>query len=324
MAVQATAASAPFNAEVGRRQRERMRTVRGLLFSSPFWLGILLFTAFPMLASIYFSFCHYNALEAPVFRGLGNYIDMWKDPALLKALRNTILYAVLAIPLNTLLGLMVALLLNQKVKGLSIWRSLYYLPAIVPAVAYALLWKWMLNKEYGAINVILGWFGIPKLDWLGTNDLLIVAYVLSGLFTVGGAMIINLAGLQSIPTDLYDAAKVDGAGRFSLLRNVTLPMMSPVLFYNVIMGIVGAMQSFSFFFTLTQGWGNVSYSETGTVYMVHLYRVGFQLYRMGYASAMAWVLFFIIMGLTLLVFKVSARYVYYESEWITGPTSAAK
>ena len=145
-----------------------------------------------------------------------------------------------------------------------------------------------------------------------------MAYVMAGLWTVGGAMIINLAGLQSVPTELYDAAKVDGAGSFSLFRNVTLPMMSPVLFYNIIMGIVGALQSFAFFYTLTQGWGNVSYSEIGTVYMVHLYRVGFQLFRMGYASAMAWVMFFVILGLTLLVCRVSARWIYYESEMLSG------
>ena len=317
MAVQGTAAPPEFNPVIGRRRRERMRQIKGLLFSSPFWLGILLFTAFPMVASIYFSFSHYSGLEAPVFRGFGNYVDLFQDPALLKALGNTFFYAGLSIPLNTLLGLLVAILLNQKVRG-SRSRAIYYLPAIVPSVAYALLWKWMLSREYGAINLVLNLVGIGDIDWLGTNNWLIMAYVMAGLWTVGGAMIINLAGLQSVPTELYDAAKVDGAGHLSLFRNVTLPMMSPVLFYNIIMGIVGALQSFAFFYTLTQGWGNVSYSEIGTVYMVHLYRVGFQLFRMGYASAMAWVMFFIILGLTLLVWRVSARWVYYESEMLSG------
>lgn len=318
MSVIAPAAGKPYDAKAGYRHRERMRQVRGLLFSSPFWIGVLLFTAFPMLASIYLSLTHYSGLDAPVFRGLGNYIDLFKDTALLKALRNTVVYAVLSVPLNIMLGLLVAILLNQKTKGLSTWRAIYYLPAITPSIAYALLWKWMLNKDYGAINAVLGVVGVKPIDWLGTETWIIVAYVMAGLWTVGGAMIINLAGLQSIPTELYDAAKVDGAGKLSLFRAVTLPMMSPVLFYNIIMGIVGAMQSFAFFFTLTQGWGNVSYSELGSVYMVHLYRVAFQLFRMGYASAMAWLLFFIIMGLTLLVFRSSGRWVYYESEWITG------
>jgi multiple sugar transport system permease protein len=176
----------------------------------------------------------------------------------------------------------------------------------------------MLNQEYGVMNYLLGLLGIPPLNWLSDEKWMLVAYVLAGMWTVGGAMIINLAGLQSIPTELYDAAKVDGANRWRLFWAVTLPMMSPVLFYNIIMGIVGAMQSFAFFYTLTQGWGNVSYTETGTVYMVHLWRVGFQLFRMGYASAMAWVLFFAIMGLTLLVWRLSGRWVYYESEWLTG------
>jgi multiple sugar transport system permease protein len=316
--INASLAAASFDPKVHLRRRERMRLIKGLLFSGPFWLGVLIFTAGPMAASIYFSFSHYSGLQLPVWRGIGNYVDLTQDPALIKALTNTVIYAAVSIPLNTLMGLLVALLLNQKVRGLSVWRAIYYLPAITPAVAYALLWKWMLNQDYGVINYVLGWFHIPKVNWLGNNTAMLGAYVMAGLWTVGGAMIINLAGLQSIPTDLYDAAKVDGAGRVALFRSVTLPMMSPVLFYNIIMGIVGAMQGFAFFYTLTQGWGNVSYSEIGTVYMVHLYRVAFQLFRLGYASAMAWVLFFIIMGLTLLVFRISGRYVYYESEWLTG------
>ena len=300
------------------RRKERASLVKGLLFSSPFWIGFIALTALPMLASMYLSLTHYDALTAPTFRGLGNYIDLLDDPALVRATRNTVIYAVLSIPINTMLGLLVAILLNQKVRALSLWRLIYYLPAVVPVTAYALLWKWMLNQEYGVINYVLGLVGIPAINWLGDEKWMLVAYVLSGLWTVGGAMIINLAGLQSIPTELSDAARVDGAGRLRRFWSVTLPMMSPVLFYNVIMGIVGAMQSFAFFFVLTQGWGNVSYTETGTVYMVHLWRVGFQLFRMGYASAMAWVLFFIVMGLTILVWRISMRWVYYESEWLTG------
>lgn len=319
MKVSATAVSKQYAPSVGRGRRERMRLIKGLLFSSPFWIGFLALTAIPMLASMYLSLTHYDALTPPRFRGFGNYLDMLQDPSLVRAFRNTLIYAGLSIPLNTLLGLLTAILLNQKIRGLAVWRSIYYLPAVTPTVAYALLWKWMLNKDYGVINAALRVVGIPPINWLGEENWMLMAYVLQGLWTVGGAMIINLAGLQSIPTDLYDAAKVDGAGRFARFRSVTLPMMSPVLFYNVIMGIVGTLQSFAFFFTLTQGWGLYqSYTEIGTVYMVHLYRVAFQRFRMGYASAMAWVLFIIIMGLTLLVWRASGRFVYYESEWLTG------
>jgi multiple sugar transport system permease protein len=207
----------------------------------------------------------------------------------------------------------VAVLLNQKVKGVAVWRSIYYLPAVTPVVAYALLWRWMLSKDFGLINAILDNFGISAVNWLGHPRWIMVAFVFAGLWTIGSSMIINLAGLQGIPTDLYDAARVDGASFIQRFRSVTLPMMSPVLFYNVVMGIVGAMQSFSFFFVITQGTGNMQYTDIGAVYMVQLYRVAFMKFRMGYASAMAWFMFFIIVGLTLLVMRVSKNLVYYES-----------
>ncbi len=302
----------------GLKRRERRRLISGLLFSAPFWLGFLIFTAGPMAASVYFGFTNYGVLTAPKWIGIKNYLDLPKDTAWLHALLNTVAYAVLAIPLTVVLGLLVAILLNQKVKGVAVWRTIYYLPSITPIVAYAVLWKWMLSRDYGVINAIIGVVGIKPIDWLSDPYWIIVAFVMTSLWSVGGTMVINLAGLQSIPTDLSDAARVDGAGPLQVFLNVTWPMMTPVLFYNLIIGIVGAMQSFTFFFTLTQGWGNVSYTDVGAVYMVYLYRVAFQLYRMGYGSAMAWVLFVIILGLTLLVVRTSRRWVYYEGEWITG------
>jgi multiple sugar transport system permease protein len=314
------AASSGLSAEAlaGYKSRERRRLISGLLFSSPFWLGFLIFTAAPMAASVYFSFTNYGVLTAPKWVGLKNYIDLPKDAAWLHALANTVAYSLLAIPLTVGLGLLVAILLNQKAKGISVWRTIYYLPSITPIVAYAVLWKWMLSRDYGVINAIVGLAGIKPIDWLSDPYWIIMAFVMTSLWGVGGTMVINLAGLQSIPTDLSDAARVDGAGPVQVFRHVTWPMMTPVLFYNLIIGIVGAMQSFTFFFTLTQGWGNVSYTDVGAVYMVYLYRVAFQLYRMGYGSAMAWVLFVIILGLTLLVVRTSRRWVYYEGEWITG------
>lgn len=306
------------DALAGYKRRERRRLISGLLFSSPFWLGFLLFTAIPMAASVYFGFTNYSVLTAPKWIGIKNYLDLPQDPSWVKALLNTVVYAGLSVPLSVSLGLLVALLLNQKVRGLAVWRTIYYLPSITPIVAYAVLWKWMLSRDYGIINAILGLVGFKPVDWLGDPYWIIVAFVMTGLWSIGGTMIINLAGLQSIPTDLSDAARVDGAGPVAVFWNVTLPMMTPVLFYNLIIGIVGAMQSFSFFFTLTQGWGNTSYTDIGTVYMVHLYRVAFQLFRMGYGSAMAWVLFVIILVLTLIVARTSRSWVYYEGEWLTG------
>ena len=318
MSTMVAPASLSAEALAGYKRRERRRLLSGLLFSSPFWLGFLLFTVVPMAASVYFSFTNYGVLTAPKWVGIKNYLDLPKDPAWLHALANTVAYAVLAIPLSVGLGLLVAILLNQKAKGIAVWRTIYYLPSITPIVAYAVLWKWMLSRDYGVINAIVGLIGIKPIDWLSDPYWIIIAFVMTSLWGVGGTMVINLAGLQSIPTDLSDAARVDGAGPVQVFLNVTWPMMTPVLFYNLIIGIVGAMQSFTFFFTLTQGWGNVSYTDVGSVYMIYLYRVAFQLYRMGYGSAMAWVLFVIILALTLLVVRTSRRWVYYEGEWITG------
>ena len=302
--------------EIGRKRRARRRQWMGILFTLPFWLGFLAFFAVPMLVSVYLSFTHYDVLTPPRWAGLDNYRDLFKDPSHNIALVNTIFYAGLSVPINVTLGLLVAILLNQKVKGVGFWRSVYYLPAVTPVVAYALLWRWMLSKDFGLINAILGNVGIPPIPWLGHPQWIMVAFIFAGLWTIGGSMIINLAGLQGIPTDLYDAARVDGARFFQRFRHVTLPMMSPVLFYNVVMGIVGAMQSFSFFFVITQGTGNSQYTDIGAVYMVQLYRVAFMKFRMGSASAMAWLLFFIIIGLTLLVIRVSRRTVYYESDML--------
>ena len=297
----------------GRKKRARRRTRTGILFTLPFWIGFLAFYAIPMLASVYLSFTHYDVLTAPRWAGLGNYLTLFKDASHNSALLNTVVYAGLSVPINVVLGLLVAVLLNQKVKGVAVWRSIYYLPAVTPVVAYALLWRWMLSKDFGLINAILDNFGISAVNWLGHPRWIMVAFVFAGLWTIGSSMIINLAGLQGIPTDLYDAARVDGASFIQRFRSVTLPMMSPVLFYNVVMGIVGAMQSFSFFFVITQGTGNMQYTDIGAVYMVQLYRVAFMKFRMGYASAMAWFMFFIIVGLTLLVMRVSKNLVYYES-----------
>jgi len=275
MSTMVAASSLSAEAMAGFKRRERRRLISGLLFASPFWIGFLLFTAIPMVASVYFSFTNYSVLTAPKWVGLKNYIDLPQDPSWYHSLFNTVAYAVLAVPLTVGLGLLVAILLNQKVKGIAVWRTIYYLPSITPIVAYAVLWKWMLSRDYGVINAILAVVRIKPIDWLSDPYWIIVAFVMTSLWGVGGTMVINLAGLQSIPTDLSDAARVDGAGPLQVFRHVTWPMMTPVLFYNLIIGIVGAMQSFTFFFTLTQGWGNVSYTDVGAVYMVQLYRVAF-------------------------------------------------
>jgi multiple sugar transport system permease protein len=318
MSIAARAQSQPVPRSAAARQRERRRLLMGLLFSSPFWIGFIALTAFPMLASLYLSFTSFDAVNPPVFIGIDNYVAMLDDIGYKQALLNTVVYSVASVPLTVALSVLVAVLLNQKVKLVAGWRSIYYLPSITPVVAYGVLWRWMLSTNYGIINAGLGQVGISPIDWLGDARWILVAFVMTSLWTVGTTMVINLAGLQSIPTELYDAAKVDGAGPLKTFTSITLPMLSPVLFYNVVMGIVGAMQSFSFFIVLTAAAGVWVFSNIGQVYMTYLYQIGWRFFQMGYASAMAWVLFAIILILTLIVVRTSKRWVYYEGEWLTG------
>lgn len=302
-----------------RRHRLQKRLGSGMLFCSPFIIGFIALNMIPMVLSLYYSFCRYEITSSPRWIGLQQYQRIFKDPAFYLAIRNTLLYAGLSVPLGIILGLMIALLLNQKISRLGIWRSIYYLPAVAPTVAYALLWRWMLSPQFGIINTALGLIGLPVVDWLGDPNWIIIGFVMASVWACGSGMIIYLAGLQSIPSELYEAAMIDGANAIRRFSAVTLPMISPVLFYNLIMGIVGAMQSFTFMWIIVGGDSlHHVYSELGLTYMLLLYRVAFQFFRMGYASAMAWLLFIIIVALTLIVIQTSRRWVYYEGEWLTG------
>jgi multiple sugar transport system permease protein len=298
-----------------RSNKELKRNLEGWLWISPWLIGMVVFVLGPMLVSFYWSFTSYEMVRAAKWIGLRNFTEMFQDPLMGKALVNTLYYAGVSIPLGLVLGLLLAIIVNQNVRGVSVWRTIYYLPAITSAVAYAKLWNFLLQREFGLINNVLSLVGVTGPNWFSPKWI-IPAFIMLSIWTVGGSMIINLAGLQSIPTELYDAAKVDGAAGYRLLRHITLPMMSPVIFYNLVMGIIGAMQSFTTFFVLTgdlgSGWGIPT--ETGMVYMIYLYRNAFFSFRMGYGSAMAWVLFIMILILTLLVFKSSSGWVHYSGE----------
>ncbi|MCC7353620.1 MAG: sugar ABC transporter permease [Anaerolineae bacterium] len=301
---------------VGARSRKEFyRNLEGWLWISPWIIGVLIFTLGPMLISLYWSFTSYDIVQAPRWIGIRNYTDMLKDEWVRKALFNTFYYAGVSIPVGLVLGLLLAILVNQNVRGISFWRTVYYLPAITATAAYAQLWKFLLISDYGLVNNVLGLIGITGPNW-GAPKWIMPAFIMMSIWTVGGSMIINLAGLQSIPTELYDAAKVDGAAGWRLLRHITLPMMSPVIFYNLVMGIIGALQAFTIFFifTFTFDYVNIGLGETGMVYMIYLYRNAFFQFRMGYGAALAWVLFVIILVLTLLVFKSSSSWVHYSGE----------
>lgn len=298
----------------GRSERRAyfLRNLRGLLWVSPRIVGMLLLTAIPMVISFYWSFASYDIVNPARWVGLKNYSEMLRDPLVIKSLSNTLYYAGVAVPLGLFLGLLLALIVNQNVRGISFWRTIYYLPAVTAGAAYAKLWRFLLQRDYGLINNALAMVGIQGPSWFSPKWIM-PAFILMSIWTVGGSMLINLAGLQSIPTELYDAAKVDGARGWRLLRHITLPMMSPVIFFNLVMGLIRAFQSFTAFFILTSGdWGIPS--EIGMVYMLYLYRNAFFLFRMGYGCALAWLLFVIIMLMTLLVFRSSKAWVYYGGE----------
>lgn len=305
---------APAQKEKFWQQREFHRNLEGWLWTTPWLLGLLFFVIGPMIISLYWSFTYYDIVNPPRWAGLKNYQELLQDPLVWTSLKNTAYFAGVSVPLGLFLGLLLAILVNQNVRGVSFWRTIYYLPAITAVVAYAQLWRFLLNRDFGLINTILSFFGIKGPNWF-SPDWIIPAFIMMSIWTLGGSMIINLAGLQSIPTELYDAAKVDGANGLKLLRHITIPMMTPVIFYNLIMGIIGASQSFTTFFVITSDPGNwMMPSEIGMVYMVYLYKNAFFLFRMGYGSALAWVLFVIILALTLLVLGTAKRWVHYSNE----------
>ena len=284
--------------------------VDGYLFAGPLLVGLIVFTIGPVLASLAIGFCKYDIFTPPQWIGGRNYADLFRDPLFWQSLKVTVIYSICAVPLGLILGLAVALLMNQKIRGIALFRTIYYLPAVVSGVAVALLWVWIFDPSYGLANVALRWFGIPPSQWLTSPTTSLLSLILMSLWGVGGGMVIYLAGLQSVPQHLHEAASLDGANLWQRFRHVTLPMLSPVIFYNLIMGIIGSFQVFTQAFVMTNG-GPVN---STLFYVLYLFRNAFNYYRMGYASAMAWVLFAIILVLTLLVFRSSALWVYYEGE----------
>lgn len=289
----------------------RRSLLTGLLFVSPWLLGFLCFTLYPFLASLYFSFCDYDILSPPKWIGLTNYQQLLTaDPYFRTALYNTLFYSVLAVPLGIVVGVAIAMLLNSKVAGLGVYRTAYYVPSIVPVVATSVLWMWLLNPQYGLVNAFLGWLHVPEPGWISDPHWSKPSLILMSLWAVGGAVVIYLAGLQDVPQELYEAAEIDGAGPWQRVRFVTLPMLSPVIFFNLVMGLIGAMQYFTQAYVMTLG-GPV---DSTLFYSLYLFRRAFTYLDMGYASAMAWLLFLAIMVLTLVTFKTANRWVHYAAE----------
>jgi multiple sugar transport system permease protein len=288
----------------------RREAVEGYLFISPWLLGLVVFTLGPILASFYFSLTDYEVVRSPIFVGWQNFDRLINDRLFWQALRVTSLYVFTAVPLGLVFSFALALLMNQRVRWVSLWRTIYYIPTLVPVIASTMLWLWIFNPEFGLLNTLLRSVGIEGPLWLGHSRWALPSLILMSLWTVGGPMLIYLAGLQGIPTDLYEAADVDGAGGWAKFWAVTVPMMTPVIFFNLIMNMIFAFQVFAQPFIMTEG--GPRYATL--FYVLYLYQNAFKFFRMGYASALAWVLFLVIMVLTVLVIRSSALWVFYEGE----------
>ena len=281
----------------------------GLLFASPWILGFLIFLAYPVIASLYYSFTNFSILKPPSWIGLENYRELARDEVFFVTLKNTLWYAVGAVPLSTVVAIILAMLLNTKVKGMAVYRTMFFLPSLVPMVALGTLFLWVFNGDYGLLNAAMRGIGISPPNWLGDPAWAKWTLVLIAMWGSGQAMIIYLAGLQDVPVSLYEAADLDGAKLWAKTRSVTLPMLSPVILFNVVMGIIGSLQVFAVPYVMFPGGAPARSTYFFTSY---LYDNAFQYQRMGYASAMGWVLFLITLALTLLSLKLSERHVHYE------------
>jgi multiple sugar transport system permease protein len=290
------------------RKPAQRRTMVGYIFIGPFILGFLLWFLIPALTSLWMAFQDWNMIKPPEFAALDNFKSIASDKLFWQALKVTTVYTAVSVPLNMVVAFALAMLMNTKVRGIAVFRTIFYMPSIVPAVANAVLWAWILNSEFGLLNAFLHIFGLPKVLWLQKPEWALPALILMSLWGLGGTMVTYLAGLQGIPDVFYEAAEIDGAGAWTKLRHITIPLMSPVIFFNLIMGIIGTFQIFTAGYLITDG----GPQNATLFYVLYLWRNAFMYLKMGYAAALAWVLFFIIMGLTAFVFRGIGRLVYYE------------
>jgi multiple sugar transport system permease protein len=289
------------------RQREALA---GILCVLPWVIGFLTLTLGPILYSLGLSLFKADILTPATFIGFENYRKLLTSDVWQRSLLNTVYYTLPSVALSMLIGLLIAILLNQKVKFLAVFRLVYYLPCVISGAATALIWDWLLHTDYGLVNGFLRLFGVRGPSWLTSEEWAMPAFIMMGLWGAGGGMVIFLAGLQGIPRALYDAAKIDGAGTWRCFLSITLPMITPTIFFNLITGIIGSFQVFTPVYMLTSGGPN---NATLTQVLL-IYREAFQGFRFGYASAVAWVLFLVILVFTAFFYRWSEAYVYYAGE----------
>ncbi|CAH8770693.1 sugar ABC transporter permease [Paenibacillus dendritiformis] len=278
------------------------------LFISPWLIGFIVFALYPILASLYYSFTDYDIISSPHFIGLDNYKELFEDELFYKSIVVTLKYTLISVPLGLFLSLIFAMLINMKIPARGFFRTAMYFPSMVSGVSMSLLWFWIFNPEVGVFNYILSWFGVKGPAWFLDENFAIWALIIMTFWGVGAGMIIFLAGLQGVPSSLLEAAKLDGAGRWKTFWNVTFPMISPVFLFQLIMSVIESFQVFTQAYVMTQGGPNYS----TRFYVYNVYVSAFKDFRLGYASAMAWLLLLAILIITVIIMKSSNRFVYYE------------
>jgi multiple sugar transport system permease protein len=296
----------------GSRRRGRVGRAEarwGVLFALPAILGFLIFTIGPMIASFVFSLTDWTVGGTPHFTGVDNYVQISQDPLFWKSLGVTTYYTLAAVPIALIVGFAAAMLVNGGLRLRSFWRTIYYLPTLVPAVASAVLWIWIFNPDYGLFNQLLRSVGLPGSNWIYDESTSVPSLIIMSTWGFGNGMVIFLAGLQGVPRQLYEAVALDGGGAWAKFRNVTLPFMTPVIFYNLVTGVIGTFQVFNQAYVMTSGGPN----NSTLFYIYYLYTKAFTDSQMGYASALAWILFVIVLVITALLFRNARSWVFYET-----------
>ncbi|MCC6457320.1 MAG: sugar ABC transporter permease [Caldilineaceae bacterium] len=295
-----------------RSSRKELRDLgMGLFFVSPWLVGLVLWTINPLVSSLYYSFTRYDLLRPPVWIGWDNYIEIFtNDPHFVTVVYNTLFYVMLGVPLGVSSAFLMATLLNNDIRGRSVFRTIFFFPAIVPAVVTAMVWQFLLHTQYGAINATLASWGMKVIPFISSPELAKPSLILIYIWAQGNAIVIFLATLQDVPRSLYEAAIVDGANAWHKFWNISLPMCTPVVLFNLIMGFIGGFQNFTLPWLLTGGGPN----DATELYALHLYRNAFLYLRMGKASALAWILFIVVVIFSIVLFRTSARWVYYSNE----------
>lgn len=288
------------------------KNLAGYLFLLPWIIGLIMFTIIPIISSLYLSFTNYNIISTPVFIGLENYKNMLNDVNFKQSMAVTLKFVSLGVPIKLIVALLIAVLLNRKIRGMSIYRAVYYIPSLFgSSVAVAILWRQLFNDS-GVINIILNKFGIEGMNWIATPSTALYTIIILEIWQFGSAMLIFLAGLKQVPADLYEAALIDGAGHFRKFIHITIPMITPMILFNLVMQIINSFQSFNSAYIISGGTGGPLNSTL--LYSLYLYQKGFAYFQMGYASALAWILLLVIALITIVQFKISKKWVYNQDE----------